>query len=537
MSKKIQKKEGGAKKALKIVAGILVAVIILGTVGIYTFLNSGYMERNTVAAKSEHYTVTTSMLSYLYNTNYQNFVNNAGSYLEALGLDTSLALEDQKYSGDTTWHDYMLDSTRSQLTSYLTLCEAALTKGVSLDDEDKADIDDTISTMATYAEAYDVTLDYYIKNIYGSSVTEEDIRACLEILLLAEKYQTDLVDTYEFTSDDWAAYFEEHEEDFLKVDYLKYTFEAETEEDDEDHDADDTTAAETTADTDAETTADDTTAAEDEASEPDPELAYAEALAATVDADAFRAYVKNYLTNVKYANMTEEELEEDEIDIDALVEGCLNEGQTVGGTGELNEWLSDDARDAYEIYTDFDEEDGEYTVYMILPAQNEGDLDYNCKYRETYLLKDYRYIPVAIDSDAEDAEQAMTDAKADAEDILEQWNDDPTDEKFAELASADNYGDGNYEGGLVEAADKGTINDQVSEWVFADERQAGDTAIIEVEEEGCYILYFKGDNTTSWEYDADSALKSEKYSEDYEAYSNLYPVTYYKKGVGLVASA
>ena len=93
MSKKIQKKEGGAKKALKITAGILAAVIVLGVLGVYTFLTSGIVEKNTVAAKTEHYTVSSAMMNYLYNTNYQNLVSSAGSYLQAMGLDTGKPLD------------------------------------------------------------------------------------------------------------------------------------------------------------------------------------------------------------------------------------------------------------------------------------------------------------------------------------------------------------------------------------------------------------------------------------------------------------
>lgn len=526
MSKKIQKKEGnGAKKALKIIAGILVAVVVLGVVSVYTVLSSGVIEKNTVAAKTENYTVTTAMLNYLYNTNYQNLVTNAGSYLEALGLDTKKPLDEQKYAGDDTWHDYMLDSTRSQLTDALILCEAALAAGYKLDDEAMADIDKTMESIASYAKQYGYTTKLYIKAAYGSSVTEKDIRSCLEILSLAEKYQAELVDTYDYNAEDWAKYFTENEKDFLKVDYLTYTFETPKEETKKD--------SETT--TDKTKAAEDTTAAEDTNKEPAAERGYAEALAATTDADSFKAYIKNYLETVKYANMTEEELKEDKIDIDALVDGCLMEAQAITSTSDFTKWLADDARHAYDVRTDFDEKNGKYSVYMILPAQND-DLDYNCKYRETYLLKDYRYIPVAISSTEKDKTKAMEDAKKVAEKILKEYNDNPSDETFAKLADPSNYGDGYYEGGLVEAADKGTMNEQVSEWVFAEGRKAGDAAVIEVADQGYYVLCFKGDNITSWEHDADTALKNDHYSEDYEGFKAAHKVTYYKKGVELVDS-
>ena len=80
------------------------------------------------------------------------------------------------------------------------------------------------------------------------------------------------------------------------------------------------------------------------------------------------------------------------------------------------------------------------------------------------------------------------------------------------------------------------MNEQVSEWVFAEDRKAGDAAVIEVKDQGYYVLYFKGDNVTSWEHDADTALKNDHYSKDYEGFKEAHKVTYYKKGVELVKS-
>ncbi len=552
MSKKIQNKKGnGAQKALKTIAAILAVVIVAGVIGVYSFLSSGVIEKNTVAAKTEHYTVTTSMLNYLYNTNYQNLVSSAGSYLKDLyGLDTGKPLDEQKYAGDDTWHDYMLDSARSQLTNALVLAEAAIAAGFELDEHEKEHIDETISSIASYAKQYGVTTKYYIKNVYGPSVTEEAIRSCIELLTLAENYQAELVDSYNYTAEDWAKYFEENEKDFLKVDYLTYTFEAEKEDDDKKDSTttkkdDTTTAPETTKaeakakDADETTKADDkaddkadetTTAKAEDKKEPAKEQGYAEKLADSKDADAFKKYVKDYLTNVKYANMTAEELEEDKIDIDALVDGCLKEAQTVSGSTELVKWLADDARHPYETRTDFDEKNGKYTVYMILPAQND-DLDYNCKYRQTYVLKDYYYIPVAVDSTEKDTEKAMKAAKTSADAILKEYNENATEANFEALTDEHKYG-----GGLLEAADKGTISEEVDEWAFSKDRKAGDTTIVEIEDQGYYVLYFKGDNVTSWENQADSALKSDRYSEEYKTFEEMYKVTYYKKGVELVKS-
>ena len=81
MSKKTQVKSANkTKKILSVVAWILVAVIVLGVVGVYSYVNSGAVARNTVAAKTENYKVTTAMMTYLYNNIYQNYMQSMSSY-------------------------------------------------------------------------------------------------------------------------------------------------------------------------------------------------------------------------------------------------------------------------------------------------------------------------------------------------------------------------------------------------------------------------------------------------------------------------
>ena len=547
MSKKnVKKNENKAKKVLATVSIILVAVIVLGVVGVYSIFSSGSIERNTVAAKTEHFTVTTAMMNYLYQTSYQNLVSNSGSYLELMGLDTEKPLDEQKYTTDKTWHDYMVDTTRSQLTEALVLCEAAVANGVELDDADKADIQETLDTFEGFAKTNSVSLEYYVKAIFGSSVNPGVIRSSLEILKLAEKYQEILTDSYKYEKADWDKYYNENTDDFLKIDYLTFTFEAEVEDDKKNdketdvvtdehgHSADAHTHAKGGASDVAE--AAETTGADDKAKEPAIEATYAAELAATKTAEEFNAYVENYLRNVKYAGLTEEELEEDEVDIDELVEECLKEAQTIGSTGDFNKWAAEEGRVAYDTYFDPEAEEGEYTVYMLLPAPEGSDLGFACKYRESYILKNFRYIPVQHDHDEKDDAKAMAAAKEDAEDILKEYTANPTEDNFAKMAEPDMYGDGTYEGGLVEGADKGVINEEVGEWLYSAERVAGDTTIIEVDEFGYYILYYVGDyDMVKWEANANVALKNAKYSEDYEAFKADYEVTYYKKGVNLIA--
>lgn len=521
-----KKKEGKAKKVVTIVAFVLAIVIVLGVLSAYGIYSSGMIQRNTVAAESEHYEVTAAMMTYFFNATYQTYVN--GGFSQYMGLDTSKALSEQKYTDNETWFDYIMKATKQEVQETLVLAEGAYDLGLELSDADKDEIAELLGNFDTYAANYNVTTQYYIKNVYGASVTKQDVEKCLELSSMAELYHDHLMAQYEFDEEDWNTYFDENNSTFLKVDYLSYTFEPAEEEEEEEEDTtasgEDTTAAEDT------TSAEDTDAAAEEA------LAvvrtYAEELAATKNADEFYAYVRSYLTDVVYAGMDEEALEADSIDIDSLVDKCLTEGKTKSGDSDFTKWAYDTQRAPYDVFTDeHDHEDHhDITVYMILPAKEDSDLDYACMYRDTYNLKNYRYIPVKLSESDNDQETAKTTAEA----ILAEYEDKGTEEAFAELASHDKYGDGKYEGGLIENADYNALSETVDEWVFDAARQPGDTNLVFVENDGYYILYFSGEGDVKWQFNADNALKNTQYSEEYEAMAEETTVTFKSKGVSMV---
>lgn len=513
-----KKKEGKAKKVVTIIAFVLAAVIVLGVLSAYGIYSSGMIQRNTIAAESEHYEVTAAMMTYFFNATYQTYVN--GGFSQYMGLDTSKALSEQKYTDNETWFDYIMKATKREVQETLVLAEGAYDLGLELSDEDKAEIKELLGNFDTYAANYNVTTQYYIKNVYGASVTKKDVEKCLELSYRAELYHDHMMAQYEFSEEDWNKYFDENNSTFLKVDYLSYTFEPQ--EDDEDKDEETTAAGE-------ETTTDSDTAKDDASTALKP---YVDKLAATKNADEFYACVRSYLTDVVYADKDEEALKAESIDIDSMVDKCLTEGKVKSGDSDFTKWAYDDGRAPYDVFTDEHDHDDhhDYTVYMILPADEDSDLDYACMYRDTYRLKNYRYIPVKLSASENDQETARTTAEA----ILAEYNDKGTEEAFAELASRDKYGDGRYEGGLIENADYKALSEKVDEWAFDSARQPGDTYMEFVENDGYYILYFSGEGAVKWQYNADNALKNTQYGEEYEAIAKETTVTFKSKGLSLV---
>ena len=65
--------------------------------------------------------------------------------------------------------------------------------------------------------------------------------------------------------------------------------------------------------------------------------------------------------------------------------------------------------------------------------------------------------------------------------------------------------------------------------------KAGDVEIIEVEDSGYYLIYYVGDYGIKWQAQADNALISDKYDEEYAALAKTYTVMVVNKGLGLVS--
>lgn len=489
--KKLEKKSGEGKggKIIGIIAAVLCVLLVAGTFAVYYI--PGMVQKNMVAAESENYEVSSPMLAFYFNSAYRNYVSTYSSLLSYTGLDVTKSLKDQKTPEGGTWFDYFMDQAKSSVKQYLVLCEAAKADDkFDMDDEIAEEVDASIKELKNYATSSGVSFEYYLKAVYGDSVTEKVIRQCMIISETASHYADELASRHEYTEADWDKYFEDNKDTFRKVDYLTYTF----------------SVTATTVKSDA-TDAEKADAAAKDKAEKERLQGVAQGLAACTNREEFEAYVENYLKNDKYKGMDEEALKKDNVDIDALVEGCLKTGNTYSES-DANKWLFDSARKGYETYTDTG--DTSFTVYMILPAEG-SDIGSACLYRDTYSLKNFRYIP-ALTADLGTADAAKTFAN----NVLTEYKTNATEDNFAALAAEDKYGDGAYEGGLVENADKGAISDEADEWFYSADRKAGDCEIIEVKDKGYYVLYYVGDGMKKWQATANSNLISDAVQADYD---------------------
>ena len=480
MSSKTKTAEAGKKNWLLIVIAAVLAILLIGGVAFGILENSGSIQRGRTAMKTENYKVTNTMMTYYFRTQYNNFVNQYGQYLSYFGLDTNKSLKTQYYdtAKTTTWFDYFMDSAKSQAEETLLLCEQAKKNGLSLDDEDKKEINEAIDSLKTYAKLYNLSANEYVAAMYGTGVKVKDVRACLELAQLASKQADKMEDSYSFDEAARSAYAEEHKSDFYSAEFLTYTFSAEYE-----TDADDTAK----------------TAAKEVAK------GLADALAEKTTEETF--YQAIHDKKVADAAAEAEEGEEPK-----NVEDTADDYRSTKAFGEesdLEKWLFADDRKVGDTTVIEDGED--YDVYLVTKTAA----------KEDYLTVNVRH--VLFGTDAYENKDA---AKAKAEEVMASFKAGTVNEdEFAKLVKEYSTDTGSVEnGGLYENVYKGQMVDSFNDWCFDEARKVGDVDLVE-SDYGWHLMYFVGNGEAKWSLDADNVLKSDAYQKDLESYKTAFPIT------------
>ena len=212
----------------------LIAVFVLVMVILTTINSSGIIMRYSKAVVSDNYAISGNMLDYMLKSKYEDFLNNYSSYLSYFSLDTSKSLKAQTYGegneksllGDFegTWYDYFMSSVKSEAEQILVLCELANEKGITLEEDDKKNIDDAIDALKLTASTYGYSLDSYIGMVYGEGIKTKDIRASFELAALASKSAEALDEELmgKITDDRISTKYDENKQIFNVVDYAVY---------------------------------------------------------------------------------------------------------------------------------------------------------------------------------------------------------------------------------------------------------------------------------------------------------------------------
>lgn len=397
---------------------------------------------------------------YVYNTSKNNYITQYGSYLSYFGLDTSKDLSTQMYSETLTWKDYFEQNAVESLKQNKALMAEAKAAGFTYDTTDEYNtFKETIKTSAAAAGVSDKE---YVRSIYGSYATMGRIEEYVKNDMVMNAYYQKLQEDNAPGDDEVQSYYEENKATYDSVDYRLTTIEADLPtEPTELADPVEETAADTTGSTDG-TAATDST--QDTAYQPsDAEIAKAMEDAKVLADDAEQTVAKD---------------------------GEAHENEKKSSVNYLiSDWLFDDARKA-----------GDTTVIT-----NDNS---HCYYAVAF---EKRYLD---ETPSADVRVIIPTEDKTGEEILEEWKSGAaTEDSFAELCKKYTQDTSAVEnGGLFEQVTKTGMTEELSNWIFDNSRQAGDTVAITVSDT-TYVLYYIGQDQPEWKINIKNTLVSDTMSQ------------------------
>ena len=257
ISKNKKRTNGGVPSwLLSLIVG-LVALLVVG-ICLASFIGStGVVGRMSTAMESDNYSVNQPMMTYFYQTAYSSFVsnyyyqafqsgcslNNATYGNSGLSLDQQTigkgsydaSLVPAEYNGKT-WHEYFMDQATTTVENILIFCEVADERELSLTKEEKDEVKLNAESLVEQIRASEdasghtpyagLSDNACISATFGDGVKMKDVVNALELAALAGKAQNDISDEVldKVTLDRINAEYAENPKHYELVDFLTYGF-------------------------------------------------------------------------------------------------------------------------------------------------------------------------------------------------------------------------------------------------------------------------------------------------------------------------
>ena len=446
---------------IKVTAIVVAIVLVLGAI---IMPSVGVTKRWITAVTVGNTDISTAEYSYYYQNAFNDYYNTMGSYLGYSVIDTTKSLDKQDYSEDMTYADYFHEKAVENLKTVVAWSEAAEAEGFTLPEDFQAEIDTILAEVETAANGNNIRIDSYLSSMYGIGFNRFLFTESAQRELMATAFKEAKFASFEYTEDEKAAYYDEHENEFLKVDIRVESF----------------------------GTADATDTSEGITIEQAKE--YAEEFAKGIKSE--KDFAKAATARAQEAAGEDVTVEDDSLCADVNYTGVS------GLDKNLADWaFSDDVKKGDIEVIEAADGLNYYVAYMVSP-----------KAQDTTKTVNVRHILITAENDT----TGLADAKTKAEQLMAQWEEDgATVEAFAALAAENSNDTGSAEnGGLYEAVKPGEMVDAFDEWCFDEKREVGDVEVVQ-SEYGFHVMYFEGVNDLEvWERDVEDAMRN----NDYNAY-------------------
>ncbi len=463
IAKQEAEKKAKRSKIRNTIIGIIVALFVI----IVIILNSNFLYRNFSAVTVGGESYSASELSFFYNLEYSNFVNQYSSALTYFGLDTSKSLKSQSYGEDQTWADFFRESAGEYMQEVTMMTQEAEKAGFEMGEDDRASLESELSSLETIAvQAGYSNVDSFIAANYGKGCNYKLVSSLMEKIFTASAYAQYVNDSFEYSADELEAQYLENKDSYDNYSFISYFASGSADEDE--------------------------------------------------DAEEAMAEAKNLAESLINDSETEDEfinkasaLSDSEVNVTSLQGSSLS--------SDYSEWIQSTARKEGDK-TVIESDSGYYALYFISRDGNETK------------TVSARHILVYVETDdnGEYTDEAKAEAKKQAEDILALWKSgEATEDSFAALANeySDDSGS-NTSGGLYEEFKLGAMVAEFNDWCFDNSRRTGDTGIVfnDGNYTGYHIIYFVGQGRPYRDILSDSALRNADFSEWKEAALENYTV-------------
>ncbi len=468
----LRDRDGGKRKIRtgsrfgRVAFPITAAVIVLAAI-IWSLFSFGVIHNRmtvmTVRGDGIETRIGINEYKYHYSSFYETYNYYAQQDWVARGADGNIDLNapsGMEVPPDSTWGEFISYQAEQSLKQVVAYEHEARKMGLELRDEDRAEIDSTIAQIrSNYPD--DLSLTTFLEARYGRSMTEAKLRSCLERERLANRYVSEQPLTYEIARADVEAYYEEHPDDYDRFTYREFSFETPAAEQGATQEEVDRLQAETAAKAE-------------------------EMLAKVTDGESFAEAAKDYAD-------TEEQF--DYINLDPT----LKEDVTLAATlpADVRTWLQDPEREAND-------------KTLITNGATHYILLFESRSRDETLPASVRHILFAArEGEATAAELEAAEARAEA--ALAEITDEASMERVSEVALADASA---AEATLYEDVVRGQMVEPFEDWLFAPERKAGDTGIVQTVYGFHVMFYVSRSETPTWATKIEEILRQQRFSEE-----------------------
>jgi len=116
------------------------------------------------------------------------------------------------------WGDYLMNYSQRQLQDSYIFSDYAAKEGMTLTADDQKTIDSFFTSVQSYADQYSMSLDDYLKTMYGANATKENLIPVVSRFLLADRYLTDVKSKYSFTDAELLAFYTANKDSYKNTD-------------------------------------------------------------------------------------------------------------------------------------------------------------------------------------------------------------------------------------------------------------------------------------------------------------------------------